>query len=62
MTTTQITQRDFWSLPEIKECQAIQQGSRFGDENHKNAFERMKSICSSQMGAEFAESYFGEYE
>jgi len=62
MTTTQITQRDFWNLPEIKECQAIQQGSRFGDESHKNAFERMKSICSSQMGAEFAESYFGEYE
>ena len=62
MTTEQTTQRDFWNLPEIKECQAIQQRSRFGDQNHKEAFERMKSICASLMGADFAESYFGEYE
>lgn len=62
MQTTQITQRDLWNLPEIVECQAIQQGSRFGDKAHKDAFERMKSICASLMGADFAESYFGEYE
>ncbi len=62
MITTQITQSDFWNLPEVKEQQAIQQGSRFGDKAHKDAFERMKSICASLMGAEFAESYFGEYE
>ena len=62
MQATQITQREFWNLPEIKEQQAIQQNSRFGDKAHKDAFERMKLICASLMGAEFAESYFGEYE
>ena len=62
MTTTQTTQRDFWNLPEVKEQQTIQQCSRFGDDAHRSAFERMKSICASLMGADFADSYFGEYE
>jgi hypothetical protein len=62
MTTEQTTQRDFWNLPEVKEQQAIQQGSRFGDKAHKDAFDQMKSICASFFGADFAGSYFGEYE
>jgi hypothetical protein len=62
MQTTQITQRDFWNIPEVRDQQAIQQGSCFGDKAHKDAFERMKSICENLMGTEFAESYFGEYE
>jgi len=58
---TIITQRDFWNLPEIKEQQAIQQGSRFGDDVHRDAFERMRSICADLMGESFADDYFGEY-
>lgn len=57
-----MTAQEFFGLDLIQRQQEIQKHAPFGSEAHKNAFEEMKRICAEEMGKDFAEQYFGEYE
>ena len=56
-----MTQKEFWNLPFVKNCQNIQKQNPYGSKLHRQADLDMKAKCAEIMGKEFAENYFGEY-
>lgn len=55
--TITITMRDFFALPEVKECQRAQQRNPHGSREHRAAFDRLCEIAVVHG----VESFFGEY-
>ncbi len=56
-----ITQKEFWNLPFVKECQDIQKTNPYGSKAHRQADLDMKAKLAEFMGNDFAENYFGQY-
>lgn len=62
MSTEQMSQKEFWSLPQVIAAQEIQKRNAFGTEPHEKAFYEIKRLMSQIMGNDFAEDYMGDYE
>ena len=62
MITKEITQAQFWNLPEVKEQQEIQKRSPYQSPEDISAFEEIKRLLAKHKGQEFAQKYMGDYE
>ena len=58
----QMSQKQFWSLPQVIAAQDIQKRNAFGTEPHEKAFYAIKRLMAQIMGNDFAEDYMGDYE
>jgi hypothetical protein len=63
MMTTEITQAEFWNLPEVKRLQDIQKyKAPYGTKEHRAAFDGIKALLTEHKGADFAQEHMGDYE
>jgi hypothetical protein len=59
----EMTQAEFWNLPEVKRLQDIQKfEAPYGTKEHREAFEGIKALLTEHKGAEFAQENMGDYE
>lgn len=58
-----MSQKEFWNLPQVKQCQEVQKANPYGSSAHKAAFTQITELLVSEAGfsQKDAIEYMGEY-